>query len=370
MTTKLGVYVIEVDGIEPQVSAIKPPLLPGSKLRQFLKFTDQRSFLDGMMKIGKAMEERPFEKKLLIISAHGVPRTGTRLALPSGELDLRFFAPVFQQISECTIFISACFGGYPGSIQAARAFGKVAHCVISPMVDMKGTHVAELQTAIYGILSQEELFEPFLVTLANSQNEAWREGYEGRDAVRFVTSDDEWHPRPLGKQLAAPVKAGRFRLIALQQFNKLGEPTIAVLYDGESYWTTSPASLPEEALALGLQEVIGSEIVSSVQLVEPKTTLRNPGKLVLHDARLENEPVMEETASVAVHCGEFDPADLGSAPLPLDPQRAALACLACNWAKIDYTSVLKEDERTMSVAVACLRSECDWQSFCAAESSE
>lgn len=130
-----GTTLIEAASLEPHLSCWIDPI---TRLGPRLPFTDLRTLEDALAKAFEAIAQTSSQTShLLILSAHGVERTGTALSVGHMQIDPWMAAHCFKALPENVIvFLSACWGAYPGPVGAIRRYPKNQPVIVGPVVQI------------------------------------------------------------------------------------------------------------------------------------------------------------------------------------------------------------------------------------------
>jgi hypothetical protein len=376
----LSIYLLEEQSLAAtRLSCLTSRLKAGGRLHPNLAwhevFSDESSFRNGLHAVAEAMFNdhlgQPAEgrRHLFILSAHGIAQTGTSLQLPDEKkIDLRFYDRYFSVWPEqATVWVSACWGGYPGPIAALTA--RATHhrpTFVGPLVPIEGPHNVELQNTVVDAMLNEVDFESSLVEAARRLNAKWETNY-GHEAVRVVTRKGEWIPEQGAGGFAEEVRErADYRIVAVQHgVNSSGDPTNAILTDGGAHWQVSV----DEVFAVGENDDVwslpGTILNAKFKVMHEQCESGVIGKLaesVGSVRRVQSAPpgLPIEQPPVA-HSG--DRCDGTGERRPLDSQVLKDFCTRCNWCALAWKRQVTptsdtEVEATISVEGYCLREEC------------
>lgn len=152
------------------------------------------------------------QPKVLILSAHGIPLTGTNLAAANDEqINLWKYAEYFSCLPpNLVVYVSACFGLFPSAAVIQSDKRNIPY-VIGPIVDIVFEHANNFQQDLLdavgaGHLSRRTLFH--LIRRRNKDIELRNLQYGGRRWLfgMYDTSGYFFPRGAIGGQLAAPVE--------------------------------------------------------------------------------------------------------------------------------------------------------------------
>ncbi|MEX3973786.1 hypothetical protein [Paraburkholderia caribensis] len=147
------------------------------------------------------------EPKALILSTHGYRLTGTSFKALDSPINLWDFRHAFGVLPpNLVVYLSACWGAYPGAIAPIQA-GTTPPYVVGPLVDIYPYDANELENGLLDLLASgpatlRGLYR--LIRRYNEDTEMRREDYGSRRWL-FGMQDQEgnFFPRPaIGNQLA------------------------------------------------------------------------------------------------------------------------------------------------------------------------
>lgn len=168
-------------------------------------------------------------QKVLIISAHGEPLTGTLLTSRSGPseeeelIDLWEYNDHFKVAPpNLTVFLSSCWGAYFEIARGIQQNARPCPVVIGPLVNVQFSHAQEMQAcllrALDGIQATETAPANTYGELANMRkalapvfkkfnSRGYRSAYHQRYVLGIHLSEGDFHPgRAVGMPAAAPVE--------------------------------------------------------------------------------------------------------------------------------------------------------------------
>jgi len=241
-------------------------------------FATRVQFVAGLRSCVEALvRERDDAPKLLVISAHGIPLTGTNLEATDLEsIDLWLYADHFAALpSSIVVFLSACFGGYPSLL----ALQQRSHlCALGPLVDIEMRDANAFQRDLLDVLAKGGS-ERSLLRLVLSRNRALRTKYDNRFVFGLCDRDGNQFPRRApGTQLAAPVHGPTVFQIVELLADERGSVTRCRLEDEhENVFYAPIASLGQSAA--NSSGLIGMRVRSKYQTLEGQEIhLLNPRK--------------------------------------------------------------------------------------------
>lgn len=235
-------------------------------------FTDKRTFETGLTAaIQELFKVKPEAPKLLIISAHGIPRTGTLIDAGHFQLiDFWEFRNHFLVLPQnLVVYLSCCFGAYP----SADAFqsGQGTHpIVIGPLVDITFQHANDFQNQLIAVLKRDATSTARIIDLANKFNHEsrYRTQYQRRYVIGVLDQSKNRHPiEAAGSQLAAPVEQRHsFEIIGFSPPN-FDSPYHCILRDvsGRKYLALTGAVI---GLSKELVSLVGKTISAKFQIVQ------------------------------------------------------------------------------------------------------
>jgi len=199
-------------------------------------YVDESDFGSAMERAIRAIFSLPDERpKALILSAHGIPLTGTNLEASSGkEINLWHYSNHFTALpANLVVYVSACFGGYPsmGAIQR----GYHTPYVVGPLVDIRFEHANEFQLALLDLMedsgaSRRTLYR--LIRRFNSDDKLRAQCYGRRQLFGMHDVFGNFFPRSAIGQLAAPVESEkRFTVVDFVRRGESGNPLACVIED-------------------------------------------------------------------------------------------------------------------------------------------
>ncbi|CAJ5346401.1 Uncharacterised protein [Burkholderia pseudomallei] len=190
---------------------------------------------EAVVSLHKLPTEQP---KALILSAHGVPRTGTNLEASDGDINLWHYKDYFTVLPpNLVVYVSVCFGGYPAMdvVQSDRLHTPY---VIGPLVDIHMDHANAFQRELLNLMdSAVGVSRRSLLRLICSfnKNDKLRAHHYGRRQWLFGMRDlsGNFFPRQaMGNQLAAPVEDKmRFTVVDLVRRGESGNVVACVIED-------------------------------------------------------------------------------------------------------------------------------------------
>jgi hypothetical protein len=298
-------------------------------------FHDLETFRRGFVKLMKAAAaiEAPDYRHLLIISAHGKPRTGTDLALEDGTgLDLFRVRDLFQVLPcRFTIYVSVCWGGYIRVRQALSA-ATPRPIFIGPLVNIGGDHSLALQDQLVDrLLAGDDALD--LARNAVSEFNRRHEDSYGRPVFCAELPDGEQVPESIEPGLAAPLENRRSYLVVASQRLRPGdpEPRKVVLWDGQSYWQAWAAQLGQPVSA---QELVGRVFKFRARVHVPPVQPMNIGKLEIDDRVHLGHPNSLPHTHRYAHMSE--PGRPEPRPVSVEGAAVTAGCRSCSWAVLEW----------------------------------
>jgi len=219
--------------------------------------------------------------RLLVISAHGIPLTGTDLQASEGEsIDLWVHADLFAGLpSSVLIYLSACFGAYPSAC-AIQDRSTDPPCVVGPLVDIQFEHANAMQNKLLDLLDAGSSLRS-LIRLIATQNNKLRLSYDGRETFGMYDRKKRFYPgRTAGAQLAAPVsQRSTYTVLELISRGSSGTPTHCRVEDEHSN-VFEVGLAPLLVLATEVEDLIGRRFIGRHQLLEAGDAGRQRASIV------------------------------------------------------------------------------------------
>lgn len=194
-------------------------------------FMGLRQFRDVMRRAMTSLHLSPVGPKLLVVSAHGTPLTGTHLSVGNGEVaDLWDFRDLFTVAPPTlTIYLSSCFGAYPS---AKNLQGSIINCpwVVAPLVDIHPGHANSFQLELINILTEASSSDNPLKELVDKFNSRHLSSYDGRAAMALLDKSGFVHPpSSVGEYLASPMEARtHFQVMDLISQSGVSHPRLLI----------------------------------------------------------------------------------------------------------------------------------------------
>ncbi|WP_437832441.1 hypothetical protein [Sorangium sp. So ce1153] len=380
MPEALTVYILEEAGLSKgALSAYTTRFRTGAQrnaLALYHTFSTAAELERGLLRLAEAIAKphcgRATDARthLIIISAHGAKLTGTRLTLSgadesdqsASEIDLKLHEDYFRTLPvQCVIYLSVCWGAYPGPIGAICGHSKTSsqHILIGPLVEIHWKHAVEAQNNIIdSILSGADIESKF-IALIEKWNNRWFTNYV-KPAMRVVTLDGKWIPEQGKAGLATEIYSAKCEVVALQGGNEQN-PTYAILHDDKSFLEVRLAGLLAvlNKTEIGREDLIGTWLDIRAKVSFPALAPSFAGRAeILKATRLLEPPAgraryvplyphMRERAHGSAHAG-----------VEMTPEAIGRACGACNWAALRWTNVISGNERRPVVSAGCRRDSC------------
>jgi len=180
-------------------------LIAKARLLAFKAYRDEPSFERGLREaLGKLIAMDDESPKLMVVSAHGKPLTGTHLESDTGDvINWHFFESHFKVLPKhLIVFLSACFGAYPSSL-AWQAKSDNKPILVGPMVNIQMKHANEFQDALLNAMCASADLESSIQAAVDHFNKRHFQYYQERTVLRLIRSNGVCHPRMDGTQLAA-----------------------------------------------------------------------------------------------------------------------------------------------------------------------
>lgn len=308
-------------------------------------------------------ESNAGDRHLVILSFHGEAGTGTRLEIrASNELiDMHYHRAPFEVVpANCVIFLSVCWGAFPGVLSAVQCDSNVDRTVIGPRVSVKISHLLKLQDGVVDILLKREEYEPDLGALVASLNQPASTEYGGEPPFTIIERSGLETPTRR-TSLAAPAVSATYRVVAIHG-NDDGEPewlALELLGRGQ-LWLVRALDLdllrdpPQDAF-----EEINS-VISLRAKMEEEARDEVPGVLSIDPgSKLSRKPKVEGGFTYAyAHCVEVPRGARGKRSV--GDQQARPACIACNWAILEKFQTDRGSPNLYytRITAACTREAC------------
>jgi hypothetical protein len=259
---QLRIAVIEDDGITNETVHCLTSRLrnePLSEVTRHFTFTSIATFRTAFVQAVEYLAGFDNARRLLVVSAHGIPETGTHLAITNSEEELRFFEHLDLlkiPIEGLTVYISACWGGYAANVHAFQASSIWPLTVIGPVVSISDTHNIEVQNAIINSLRDDADPDCVLDSWVTQFNSTQETHYH-KKAIRIAPRNGEPNPEFGAEGLAVdPFPWKKYLVIgqhdrSTAQFHLIPD---LILWSGTAFWrlpshyiTSSVATLPQMA---------------------------------------------------------------------------------------------------------------------------
>lgn len=202
------------------------------------------------------------ESALLVISAHGVAGTGTRIG---PNIDLAFHRQRLTSLPEgWVVFLSACWAGYP-SLLDFRGDRARQPFLVGPMVDVFATHADDVMNRLIEVLVEGRASSDALGAVVDELEGKLVPHYDGRPVLRRMTRSGAVLPRWGEGGFSGPrTEVTRLRIIAAKQdFSRSpnDHPRIVVKDAEARRWLLTAASSAQilEVVGRDLNEVVGRE---------------------------------------------------------------------------------------------------------------
>lgn len=277
-------------------------------------------------------------RHLLVLSAHGVDRTGTALRLQDSNLSAHLIPMGLLQVrpANLVVFLSACWGAFPAYVDYVRIGGYHPPTVLGAIVAVHPRHANELQKRIVQSLCQHGHDEARLALLVRDANRALRDRYPV-GPFRIVLRNGRRYPKRAGLA-ATELRTRKFLIVAVQ-------PNAVVLLGGDGkYWLASPSVFPSANFGrvVYLRARVnwsdeGRRLGALCEIRELRPLDRIPGMFASYRPPLP-------------HCAL-------SAPIRTSPRELALGaidiCRRCNWAQLQNKRQVKNGVHSHSWRVFC-----------------
>ncbi|MDB5875317.1 MAG: Uncharacterized protein JWQ07_4759 [Ramlibacter sp.] len=264
--------------------------------------------------MGQLFREPEAIQKMLIISAHGVPLTGTQLASRSGEtqnedlIELWDYNDHFKVApANLTVFLSSCWGAYR---EVARAIQHNAHpcpVVVGPLVNVQFGHAQEMQAcllrALDGIHPQTDVEllaqqRDGLVRVRNAlapaykrfNNRRFRSAYHQRHVLGIHFPDGNFYPKRGADMPAAAVEEVRGILHELRVHEGGG---IRPVY-GDSRGRILVGLVRHHEEFTGSMGVLTAEYELCLQILDERSAT---GELVVHILKARKKGASSKTSA-------------------------------------------------------------------------
>jgi hypothetical protein len=234
--------IVERKDIAISKTNLASKAIPRQWVAECKKFDNKKEFDRALLSAIQWLHRRADDElKVLIISTHGIPLTGTELDVGSGEnvklWDYRNHFAVLPP--NLVIYVSACFGLFPSS-EYLQSDGQNRPYVLGPLVDITFAHANQFQQQLLQLLmtgaelaSSEALHE--LLSRFNNDKNLRDMHYGGRECLFAMWDKDGnfFPPESQGNQLAAPAK-GKTTVIARKLlYTTEGKTPVACLFEDE-----------------------------------------------------------------------------------------------------------------------------------------
>jgi len=377
---KLSIYLLEVAEISgTKLSCLTTRLRDKGRKNHLLlhngKFKDEHEFQQELLKIFKKIFNNSNEQKpqdqihLLIISAHGKPRTGTELCI-SGEksFDLTQYSDYFKIFPDnMFVYISACWGAYPLIIEAIRSKSDNPPILIGPLIPIDQSQNIQIQNSIIDCLCCGDCnYEKSLIQVVESLNKSKYLSYYDQLAVRIVTKNGNMIPGSEAVSLSAKVEERKkYLIVSIQSTStsiKYSDSNFfrVILYDGESFWMTykHELSLDEKFKIKNPYLAINKAIEVKCKIYKKPTSL-NIGTLteIIKIERLHKVPdKLKNYEPPYSYC--VDEPISNKIYFNKNGIKKESPCLSCNWAILEPTNIIENDKINLVIDISCRRKKC------------
>jgi len=304
---------------------------------------------------------------LLIISAHGVPYTGTNLEVSSGKsIDLSLYKEYFRVLpKDLVIYVSACWGGYPSVIQGICGNADNPPILIAPLIPIEQHQNIKIQNSIIDCLLNHSDYEEQLIQTIKRLNEKLKKSYYEQPIVRIVTKNGEQIPGLEAAFLAAKIEEYKKYLVVALQDIFPGCPNDFlqfILYDGASLWMILKYELSSFNDIFEIEDpylAIGRAIELKGKILSEPSSL-NIGQLtdIIKVRKIPDKKIPDRLKYEVPypHCKEKP--DSERIHVTMGFIHRGSPCLVCNWAIFDDESGVDEKD-DLKIKVSCRRSNCE-----------
>jgi hypothetical protein len=247
------------------------------------EFEYEHEFGRALMRAVEALHAKELDAapKLLVISAHGKPRTGTDLeAAGDGQINLWEFRDYFSVLPpNMVIYVSACFGGYP-AVAHIQSDKRHTPFIVGPLVDIEIQDANAFQEALLDLMDNGSISRSGLYRLVRRFNKARHRAHRyGRREWLFGMYDTHgffFPRRSIGAQLAAPVEPKTlFRIVEVVR-GDAGHIVGAILADDRG---VRRRAIIEDVIDVSdsIEGLIGKRITASYQVTHTSEELKTFG---------------------------------------------------------------------------------------------
>lgn len=224
-------------------------------------------------------------QKVLIVSAHGEPLTGTLLASRSGPaeeeelIDLWEYNDHFKVAPpNLTVFLSSCWGAYFEVARAIQQNAQPCPVVVGPLVNVQFPHAQEMQACLLRALGGIQLKRTAppnrygeLASMRNAlapvfkkfNGRQYRSAYHQRYVLGIHFSEGDFHPgRAVGMPAAPPVDVRGI----LHELRAHGRDGVRPVYGDTEGRTLVGLTRHQEEFA-GRMGMVNAEYALSIQIV-------------------------------------------------------------------------------------------------------
>ena len=234
----LVIAIVEDESIKNEAVHARTERLvrgPLAEVTGYFPFSSNDSFRTSVVRAVEHLASVPADpRRLLIISAHGEPETGTHLAVGNADEQIvlaeheGLFAFPFRDL---IIFVSACWGGYAANVDLiCKASRSAPPFLVGPVVPIRDKHCVLLQNAIIDTLMKAEDPVAALPSCLEKLNEDYRSHYQG-NWIRYVAPGADPVPA-FGEEGLAASYTGKIKLRIIEIIER-GSLRWAVLSNGK-----------------------------------------------------------------------------------------------------------------------------------------
>lgn len=248
-----------------QVRALTSRLRHGrlTEVTSHHKFSNGTEFRAAMISAGSVLICSEEKRRLLIVSCHGEPETGTDLVIGvSGEsISLDEYRDVidFALVSNLTVLLSACFGGYADNVQQIASCSAAAPpFVIGPLVSVIAKHAKQLQNEIIDQLDAGASDDKLAETL-DSLDRKYSVHYHTDHWIQYLKRSGEYIPPPESAGLATTVSE-RFKARVVEMYKDESTQLILAVLATETAEYELHADILEAKLSVPREKLLGLSV--------------------------------------------------------------------------------------------------------------
>lgn len=296
-------------------------------------------------------------RHVLVISGHGKEKTGTAIDLPTPKrslnmhlVDVRLFEIRPQSL---VVFLSACWGAYPG---LADAFRHGDHSprptVVGPLVPVHPRHANELQKAIVQQLCNRGYDEAALACLVRQANRELRARYRCAP-FRIILRSGAMCPSQGKGGLASRLILRSHLVVAIHRALNPSGVEYAVLLGADGYYWIAPFHQVAPA------KRVGDKVVIAAKNHWCDGLHRLGGITDIEGVQMDTRPPRFFAAyrPPFPHCWDDPVPRSGPRTMPLP---ALGTCKRCNWARLQNQRIRAAETGVVQHAwsLLCFRDSC------------